>query len=525
MVDRERLEGVPEALRAEGGLLEGVTRRVSEATGVPEASVFGIGTFYNLIRDPEPRLRICQGLSCKLRGAGELLEQAHAAGLPASPCSCLAACDRPVAILKNGDPMTGVTEADLRAAGGEWCAVNPVNPGSCNVGPEGVGAERLAVGLLGAVSYGGRALARARSLGPARVVELLADAGLDGRGGAGFLAARKWSSVLAQSDPVRTVILNADEGESGTFKDREVLLRRPDRVVEGLAIAAVTVGASDVYCYLRGELTEPRRSLEEAITRAGEAGLLVGLRFHVHSGFGAYVCGEETALIESLEGKRGMPRIKPPFPTERGFRGKPTLVHNVETIACVPAILERGGDWFRGLGRTSPGTRLYSVSGHVARPGVYEMPSGICLDDLFVAAGGCTGTLRAFSPGGASSGFLPASERTRPLDGPSLAAVGSMVGSAAVLVLDDTVDMAEAARHQLAFFEEESCGQCAPCRIGTRLLREAVDRYIATRSPSALDLVDDVAWQMDEGSICALGRCAPLPLTSALRWFPEDFAR
>lgn len=222
-----------------------------------------------------------------------------------------------------------------------------------------------------------------------------------------------------------------------------------------------------------------------------------------------------------------MPRLRPPYPTEFGLWGKPTLIHNVETISCVPAIVAKGGGWFKALGKSEPGTKLYCVSGHVKQPGVYELPLGSTLDDLAAAAGGYAGTLKAFSPGGASSGFLPASERTRPLAYKALAEVGSMLGSAGVVVLNDTVNVAWAAREQLVFFENESCGQCAPCRIGTRFQRVSVDHHFdrakAGASGDDLKLVAEVAWEMNEGSICGLGQAASLPLTSALKYFPKDF--
>ena len=226
-----------------------------------------------------------------------------------------------------------------------------------------------------------------------------------------------------------------------------------------------------------------------------------------------------------MEGKRGMPRMKPPFPVEVGFRGKPTLIQNVETIACVPAILERGGAWFRGLGRTEAGTKLYCLSGHVVRPGVYEAPMGVSLHELLALAGGVDGTLKAYSPGGASSGFLPADRADLPLDFKALAAAGSMLGSAGIVVLNTTADMVEAALSQAVFFEDESCGQCSPCRIGTRVLRRALERYRESGDPAVLAEVDEVAWGMGEASICGLGQAAPLPLTSALQHFPAEFGR
>jgi NADH:ubiquinone oxidoreductase subunit F (NADH-binding) len=236
------------------------------------------------------------------------------------------------------------------------------------------------------------------------------------------------------------------------------------------------------------------------------------------------VCGEETALLEALEGKRGMPRHRPPYPVERGLWGQPTLIHNVETIAAVPSIVLRGGEWFRNLGRTEPGTKLYSLSGHVKHPGNYELPMGVCLDELVETAGGYLGELKAFSPGGASSGFLPASERRRPLDFGSLAEVRSLLGSAGVVVLNQSVDMRLAVLTQLRFFEVESCGQCAPCRIGTQYLRQALERHGSEGSTAdALAHTAEVAWQLNEGSICGLGQAAALPLTSALEYFPAEF--
>jgi NADH:ubiquinone oxidoreductase subunit F (NADH-binding) len=334
--------------------------------------------------------------------------------------------------------------------------------------------------------------------------------------------------VDRQDETQRYVVCNADEGEPGTFKDREVMLRRPYLMLEGLAIAARAVGADEVYLYLRGEFEVPWGVVERAIAGATERGIFGDVKFHMHAGQGAYICGEETALLEALEGKRGMPRLKPPFPTEFGLWGKPTLMHNVETIACVPSIVRRGGAWFKALGRTEAGSKLYCVSGHVARPGTYELPLGVTLDELVDAAGGYVGTLKAFSPGGASSGFLPADQRGLALDFKTLGQAGSMLGSAGVVVLNDTIDMKWAALEQLRFFEAESCGQCAPCRIGTRYLSEALQDNLehgaaGGTTPRALAHVADVAWQMNEGSICGLGQAAPLPLTSALKYFPEDF--
>jgi len=528
-IDPRRAQ-VPAALRRAGGLRPGVAAEVARETGVAEAQVYGVGSFYHLLSEPDVRLRVCQGLSCQLHGARGLLEEAQRRGLPAAGCSCLAACDRPVAALCDRS-LVGPLDVQAMAALGDsldapaWKirAAESAVPGA--IGPAGLADAGSVFGLWQEPREIGPWLERSRALGAEAIVAALEASGLQGRGGAGFPAGAKWRSLLAQSDPVRYVVINADEGEPGTFKDREVLLRRPDLVVAGAVIAAEAIGAREIYVYLRGEFSAPAQSLASAVERARAAGVLEDLKMHLHFGDGAYICGEETALLEALEGKRGMPRLKPPFPTEKGLWGRPTLMHNVETIACVPVILERGAEWFKALGRTAPGSKLYCVSGHVARPGVYEMPLGVCLDELVEAAGGYQGALKAFSPGGASSGFLPAGERRRPLDFRSLAEVGSMLGSAGVVVLNESASIAEAALEQLRFFEEESCGQCAPCRIGTRFLRERLEGHLQKRERAALAQVADVAWQMNEGSICGLGQAAPLPLTSALKHFPEEFAR
>ncbi len=317
------------------------------------------------------------------------------------------------------------------------------------------------------------------------------------------------------------MVCNADEGEPGTFKDREILLRQPHKMIEGLAIAAWATGSKDIYIYIRGEFTNERRALEQAVDEAADK--IAPIKLHISLGHGAYICGEETALLESLEGKRGMPRLKPPYPTEMGFRNKPTLMHNVETACCVPAIVDRGGAWFKNLGRTEPGSKLYCVSGHVNQPGVYELPLGVNLDELVEVSGGYEGSPMAFSPGGASSGFLPMEYRNLPLDYANLAKIGSMLGSAGLVVLNDTVDMAMAVAWQLEFFERESCGQCAPCRIGTRYLRRQVDKYLKHGDPASLTHAEDVGWEMEEGSICGLGMVAAKPLEMARQYFPNAF--
>jgi len=518
---------IPDRLQAAGGLDPGVARELAAATGVPEAHVFGVGSFFHLLARPHKKVRVCTGLSCLMGGAAQVLDEAERIGLPVEPIACLAACDCAPAVLRDRAVLPSVSIEEVLQSTGDWQqlgSARPKGPWRGVVGPERDDPQQLALNLHGSSDFSGAAFERARGLGAEGVIKEIEASGLQGRGGAGFPAHIKWSGVRSQAETKRYVVLNADEGEPGTFKDREVLLRRPDRVLEGLAIAAHAVGATEVYLYLRGEFDGPLQVIEEAIETCEQSGVFGDVQFHIHLGQGAYICGEETALLEALEGKRGMPRLKPPFPVEVGLWGKPTLIHNVETIACVPAIIERGGAWFRALGRTEPGSKLYCVSGHVARPGTYELPLGVTLDELVEAAGGYVGELKAFSPGGASSGFLPADQRGIALDYASLAGVGSMLGSAGVVVLNETINLRWAALEALRFFEAESCGQCAPCRIGTYYLRETVERQAVTGAQAeTLEHAADVAWQMNEGSICGLGQAAPLPLTSALKHFPEDF--
>jgi len=493
-----RREQLPELLEHHGGLREGVAREVSKQTGVPEADVYGVASFYTLLSNPDAGVRVCQGLSCQLAGAADRAAELAAVGTPHTPVSCLGQCDRaPVAL----DPSL-----ELLAWGAEG-SVTPDDP-------------ELPMNLAGADDARYLGLARARELGPDAVAAALESSGLQGRGGAGFPTHIKWKAVRSEASTERYVVVNADESEPGTFKDRELLLRRPHRLLEGAAIAAWFTGARVVYVYLRGEFTECRRRLAEAIEIARPH--LGDLEIRVALGHGAYICGEETALLEAIEGRRGMPRHKPPFPTQRGLFGQPTLMNNVETLACVPSIVLRGGDWFRARGRTEAGTKLYCVSGHVAAPGVYELPLGVTLDELVHAAGGYVGTPKAFSPGGAASGFLPIARRDVPLDMQHLKAAGSMLGSAGVVVLNDTVDMRRAALWQQIFFEDETCGQCAPCRIGCSLQRRALERHL-DGDGDALRHTDDVHWEMEEGSICGLGMTASLPLITAMRHFPEEF--
>lgn len=488
-------------LEQEGGLRKGVAARVQRQTGVPEADIYGVGTFYHLLSDPDAGVRVCQGLSCKIRGCESKMAELKDKGVKATYTACLGRCDLAPALWDpEGNPETPLP------------GLSPSHPD-------------FAIDLAKSDSQDYQSLALARQKGGEWVLEQMQASGITGRGGAGFPAFIKWRGVCGQAVKERYVVLNADEGEPGTFKDREVILRRPHLVIEGLAIAAFTLGAQDIYCYVRGEFGHVRKALENAVQEAKTCGHLDdSMNWHFVDGHGAYICGEETALLEALEGKRGMPRMKPPYPVEKGFRNKPTLIQNVETIACVPAILARGGEWFASIGKTQPGSKLYCLSGHVKQPGVYEAPMGVSMAELLELCGGVDGELKAFSPGGASSGFLPAHMVDVAMDFKALSQAGSMLGSAGVVVLNQDADMVDAALSQAVFFEDESCGQCAPCRIGTQILRQSLERYRDEgRNPETLRHITDVAWGMREASICGLGQAASLPLESAMKYFPEEF--
>ena len=488
-----------------GGLTEQNVRDISRQTDVPEADIWGAGSFYHLIDNEQelaagPQVRVCNGLTCRLRGSDELADRLTTAGRNVTRISCLGQCDLAPALLNE--------QSELETFAAHQTAVTPDDPA-------------LPLNLGGTVDASYRNLAKAKQMSARQIIQQLEVSGLQGRGGAGFPAHFKWSAVCQQTETERYVICNADEAEPGTFKDRETMLRQPHKMFEGLAIAAHAIQATSIYVYIRGEFVNEHRVISDALQQAQDH--LSEFDIKIVRGHGAYICGEETALLESLEGKRGMPRLKPPYPTESGFRGKPSLIHNVETIACVPAIIEHGGDWFKNLGRTEPGTKLYCISGHVSAPGVYELPLGVSLDELVETAGGYEGTPIGFSPGGASSGFLPISMSGLPLDYKNLSEAGSMMGSAGVVVLNDTVDMAKAAAWQSEFFAVESCGQCAPCRIGTQYIRRQVDKFVQLGDATALSMTADVGWEMEEGSICGLGMVAAKSLESAMKHFPDAF--
>ncbi|PIW65445.1 MAG: NADH-quinone oxidoreductase subunit F, partial [Candidatus Omnitrophica bacterium CG12_big_fil_rev_8_21_14_0_65_45_16] len=358
---------------------------------------------------------------------------------------------------------------------------------------------------------------------------------LRGLGGAGFASGVKWSFVPRDSGKPIYLTVNADEGEPGTFKDRYVMERAPHLLLEGILICAYAMGIHKVYIYVRGEYLGPIQRLREAIDEAVAKNYLgekiLGTNFNlevvVHQGAGAYICGEETALLESLEGKKGFPRLKPPFPAVVGLYGCPTLIHNVETLSYLPFILQEGGDWFAGLGtETSGGMRLYSVSGHVERPGVYERSMGITLRQLIEDAGGVWRgrKLKAVVPGGLSAAVLTADEIDVTMDFDSLRKIGSMGGSGGVMVMDEKTCMVRALYTTMRFFGHESCGQCSPCREGTgwvaRILKRILDGEGRVED---IDRLIDIGQFMGGTTICALADGAQMPLLSYLKKFRSEF--
>jgi NADH-quinone oxidoreductase subunit F len=378
-------------------------------------------------------------------------------------------------------------------------------------------------------------LAKALKMEPGEVIEEVKKSGLRGRGGAGFPAGLKWSFVPQDVDKPKYLVCNADESEPGTFKDRLLMEHDPQQLIEGCAICCYAVGAPVCYVYIRGEYTEANAIMEEAIRDAYRAGILgssvmgskLGLDMFMHVGAGAYICGEETGMLESLEGKRGQPRVKPPFPAVVGAFGMPTVINNVETLCCVPHIVERGAAWFKGIGtdERNTGPKLYAVSGHVERPGTYEVPIGITFQELLDECGGMWQgrELKAFIPGGASAPVLTAADRHIKLDFDTLAKAGSMLGSAAVMVMDDTTSLLAVAKRSAKFFNHESCGQCTPCREGTNWLELLLTKVAhGEATPAQLDLVPGVCKQIGGNSLCALGDAAAMGVGPIVEKFRDE---
>lgn len=381
---------------------------------------------------------------------------------------------------------------------------------------------------------GYEALRKALKMKPEEIVEEVKKACLRGRGGAGFPAGLKWGFIPKDVHP-RYLCVNADEGEPGTFKDRNILEKDPHRLIEGIVITCYAVSINKAFIYIRGEWAKIARKLEKALRESEERGFvgknILGTDFSleviVHRGAGAYICGEETALMESIEGKRGLPRIKPPFPATKGLFGYPTVINNVETLSSIPSIVLNGGEWFASLGVPGDGgTRLFAVSGHVERPGVYELPVGTKLSDIiFKWAGGVKGgrSLKAVFPGGISAPVLTCDEVDVPADYNSLQKIGSMLGSGAIIVMDETTSMIEVLDRVISFFHHESCGQCTPCREGTSILKRKIKKILeGVGSVKDVDHLEKTAKAMTGKCLCPLGDACGLQVSTILKKFRRE---
>ncbi|MFN8380100.1 MAG: NADH-quinone oxidoreductase subunit NuoF [Anaerolineae bacterium] len=384
-------------------------------------------------------------------------------------------------------------------------------------------------------------LKRALGMKPAEVIDVVKSSNLRGRGGAGFPTGLKWS-FIPQNEPIKYVVVNADESETGTFKDRQILENNPHQLIEGALIAAWAIQAAAVYIYLRGEFMDVAHALDKHIEEATKGGYCGENIFgsgwscnvYTHVGAGAYICGEETALLESLEGKMGQPRVRPPFPAQKGggLYGEPTVVNNVETLANVPWIVINGADEYKKIGTDkSSGTKVFCLSGHVNKPGNYELPFGITFRELIFEHGG--GMLndkkvKAILPSGGSGPIIEATDEVldTPLSYESLAAFGSILGSASVIIMDEDTDIAWVASKVIKFFKHESCGKCTPCREGTYWLDKVLDRVMAGEAMmSDVDLISNIARNMQGVTLCALGDFAANPAIYTIKNFPEDFKK
>ncbi|MBB72755.1 MAG: NADH-quinone oxidoreductase subunit F [Legionellales bacterium] len=371
---------------------------------------------------------------------------------------------------------------------------------------------------------------------PADIIEQVKTSSLRGRGGAGFPTGLKWSFINREAPGAKYIVCNSDEGEPGTCKDRDILRYNPHQLIEGMVIAGYVVGSNVGYNYIRGEFYEPIERFEAALAEARAAGLLgdnicgSGFSYELHTtlGAGAYICGEETALLESLEGKRGLPRFKPPFPANYGLYGCPTIINNTETFASVPLLLDQGADWFLGLGKpNNGGMKIFSVTGHVAKPDNFEVPLGMPFPELLEMAGGVWKgrRLKAVIPGGSSAPVLPADIMMQTtMDYDAIAKAGSMLGSGAVIIIDDQTCMVKALKRLAHFYDNESCGQCTPCREGTGWIFRVLKRIMNGQGRMEdLDLLDDVSNKMMGRTICVLADALAMPVLSFIKYFRDEF--
>ena len=501
------------------GLHERHLVALAKVMNIPMAEVYEVATFYHhfeVIRDGDVAadltIRVCNGLSCELAGASQLIEKLpQLLGNPkikviAAPC--VGRCEQsPIAVVHQNAVVHATTESVLAAVAADqkWQSL-----------PDYEDMDAY-------IANGGYELLKkvhSKTIEPEQIIQTMESSGLRGLGGAGFPAGRKWRIVREQTAP-RLMAVNIDEGEPGTFKDRTYLERDPHRFIEGMLIAAQVAGIDAIYIYLRDEYHGCRQLLETELARLKANPPCPLPLIELRRGAGAYICGEESAMIESIEGKRGEPRMRPPYIAQVGLFGRPTLEHNFETLYWVRDVLQKGADWFSGFGRHGrKGLRSFSVSGRVKNPGVKLAPAGITIEELINEY--CGGmqeghTFYAYLPGGASGGILPASLKDIPLDFDTLQPYGCFIGSAAIIVLGHQDAARDAALNMMRFFAHESCGQCTPCRVGTTKAAQLMQAKVWDNQT-----LEDLNQVMADASICGLGQAAPNPVRSVQKYFPLE---
>jgi NADH:ubiquinone oxidoreductase subunit F (NADH-binding)/NADH:ubiquinone oxidoreductase subunit E len=518
---------------------------LSERTRTPLYQIHSVASFYphfHLVPPAKAEIRVCADMSCHLNGACELradLERIFADSrgedVQIRDVSCLGRCDHAPAVSINDEIFTGVTSARAEqlaraAMRGEMAHDSGALPSrvQCKSDPYANEAERYGV-----------VRKLAQTMVWDQVLAQLKDAELRGMGGAGFPTSMKWDLVRKQPDPVKYIVCNADESEPGTIKDRFIMTHLAHLVIEGMIIAGLVTGAKKGILYIRHEYHLQEEILGEELRRCYGAGILgkgilgsaLDFDLEVFVSPGGYICGEESALIEAIEGHRAEPRNKPPFPGQAGLWQKPTAINNVETFANVPQILARGVQWFKAQGQGgSRGLKFVGVSGHVSKPGIFEVPTGVPMREIiFQYAGGIRGghQLKAFAPSGPSSGYLPASMVDVRLDFKALAEAGSMLGSGAIVVCDDNTCMLDMALNAVRFYRNESCGKCVPCRVGSQKMTDLLVRWTqggrtAAQYSADLALLDDLCQAMTLTSICGLGQIVPAPVQSVLKHFRAE---
>lgn len=527
-----------------GWISEPVATQISKSLRVPLADVHGVIEFYSLFyNEPVGRriIRVCTDQACALKGADGLLNhlcqhyairagQTTADGettVEVSPC--LGLCEQAPAALVNDEAETNIST--------DFHHYDLGRPKSIVDGSIRLLTSNCGNGTTSLKRYGNyAALAKALTMRPEEIVDEIKASGLVGRGGAAFPTGLKWEGAAKAEGTPKYVVSNTDESEPGTFKDRILLLDDPHRTIEGMLISAYAIGANKGYFYVRGEYAYILSALEYALEEARASNLLgenilgsdFSFELEIRVGAGAYICGEETALFESIEGKRGFPRIKPPFPTTHGLFGKPTVINNVETLCNIPLIISQGAAEYRKIGtEKSPGPKLFCVSGDVVKPGLYEVPFGVTLRELLLMAGGVAHgkSLQSVLFGGAAGAFATPEQLDVKMSFEDLRAAGLPLGSGVVMVFNETRDMRDVLKRLGHFFAHESCGKCYPCQIGTQRQMEILNRISAGKVLEG-DLIrlQDVGWTMTDASICGLGQTAASAVLSAIKLWPEIFA-